>query len=153
MTPTQARYLAFIQKYVDQHGIAPSEMEMARVMCVMPPSVNQMMKSLEKSGFISRSPGVARSIRILLPEELIPKWKRGGEVEIPDAAKKLRKRSTESFVPLFTFDSTANRLMRKACSSNPRILPRLPMSMKVMPEMHPASLKGQITSEERCEVC
>ncbi len=39
MTPTQARYLAFIQKYMDQHGIPPSEMEMARVMCVMPPSV------------------------------------------------------------------------------------------------------------------
>ena len=105
MTPTQARYLAFIQKYVDQHGIAPSEMEMARVMCVMPPSVNQMMKSLEKLGFIARSPGVARSIRILLPDELIPKWKRGGDVEIPDAAKKLPKRSTESFMPLFTFEA------------------------------------------------
>ncbi len=105
MTPTQARYLAYIKKYVDQHGIAPSEMEMARVMCVMPPSVNQMMKSLEKLGFISRSPGVARSIKILLPHELIPKWKRGGEVEIPEAAKKLPKRSTHSSVFLYTFEA------------------------------------------------
>ncbi len=105
MTPTQARYLAFIQKYMDQHGIAPSEMEMARVMCVMPPSVNQMMKSLEKLRFISRSPGVARSIRILLPDELIPKWKRGGEVEIPEATKKLPKRSSKSSVPPYTFEA------------------------------------------------
>jgi DNA-binding transcriptional regulator YdaS (Cro superfamily) len=62
---------------------------MARAMFVMPPSVNQMMKSLEKAGFIARTPGTARSIRIILPEELIPKWKRGGEVEIPEAAKNL----------------------------------------------------------------
>ena len=104
MTPTQARYLAFIQKYMDLHGYAPSELEMARAMCVMPPSVNQMMKSLEKLGFISRSPGVARSILILLPDELIPKWKRGGEVEIPEAAKHLPKRRSLS-VPLFTFEA------------------------------------------------
>lgn len=105
MTPTQARYLAFIQKYTDQHGIAPSEMEMAQVMCVMPPSVNQMMKSLEKLGFIARSPGVARSIRILLPDDLVPKWKRGGEVEIPEATTKLPKRSPKSSVPLYTFEA------------------------------------------------
>ena len=49
MTPTQARYLAFIQKYIDQYGIAPSENEMARAMCVMPPSVNQMMTLVDES--------------------------------------------------------------------------------------------------------
>lgn len=74
-------------------------------MCVMPPSVNKMMKSLEKLEFISRSPGVARSVRILLPDELIPKWKRGGEVEIPEASKKLPKCSSKSTVPLYTFEA------------------------------------------------
>jgi DNA-binding transcriptional regulator YdaS (Cro superfamily) len=105
MTSTQARYLAYIKKYMDQRGIAPSELEMSQVMCVMPPSVNQMMKSLEKLGFIARSPGVARSIRILLPEELIPIWKRGGEVVIPEATKKLPKRSSKSSVELYTFEA------------------------------------------------
>ncbi len=55
-------------------------------------------------GFIARTPGVARSIRILLPPELVPKWKRGGEVEIPEASKKLPKRGSKSTVPLCTFE-------------------------------------------------
>ncbi|MCA9126268.1 MAG: MarR family transcriptional regulator [Planctomycetales bacterium] len=105
MTPTQARYLAFIQKYIDLHGIAPSEKEISDAMCVMPPSVNQMIKSLEKLGFISRSPGVARSIRIILPTELVPKWKRGGEIVISEATKKLPKRSLQPAMPLCTFEA------------------------------------------------
>ena len=105
MTPTQARYLAFIQKYMDQHGFAPAESDIARAMCVMPPSVNQMMKALEKAGFIARTPGAARSIRILLPPELVPKWKRGGEIEIPERVKHLPKRDTKDSVPLYTFEA------------------------------------------------
>lgn len=41
---------------------------------VSPPSVNQMIKTLDKKGLISRQPGQARSLQILVPEDQIPKW-------------------------------------------------------------------------------
>ncbi len=43
---------------------------------VSPPSVNQMMKTLEKKGFIRRKPKVLRSIEILLPPDSIPRWRK-----------------------------------------------------------------------------
>ena len=47
-------------------------------MCVSPPSVNQMVKTLEKRGLILRQPGVPRSIRLLVPKDEIPPL-RGGD--------------------------------------------------------------------------
>ena len=54
-TPTQGRYLAFIRAYTDLHGYPPAESEIAAAICISPPSVNQMVKVLEKRGLISRS--------------------------------------------------------------------------------------------------
>jgi len=48
-TPTQSRYLAFIHAYTNLHGYAPAETEIAAAMCISPPSVNQMVKVLEKN--------------------------------------------------------------------------------------------------------
>jgi len=73
-TPTQGRYLSFIHAYTDGFGYPPAESEIAKAMKVSPPSVNQMMKTLEKKDFIRREPGVPRSIEILVSPELIPKW-------------------------------------------------------------------------------
>jgi hypothetical protein len=73
-TPTQGRYLAFIHAYTTLHGYPPAESEIAAAMCVSPPSVNQMVKALEKRGLILRHPGQPRSIEILVPEEDIPPW-------------------------------------------------------------------------------
>ena len=73
-TPTQGRYLAFIRAYTDLHGYPPAETEIGAAMCVSPPSVNQMVKALEKKGLILRQPGQPRSIRILVPEDEIPPW-------------------------------------------------------------------------------
>ena len=56
-TPTQGRYLAFIHAYTNLHGYPPAESEIAAAMCVSPPSVNQMVKMLEKKGLIQRQPG------------------------------------------------------------------------------------------------
>jgi repressor LexA len=39
---------------------------------VSPPAVHQMVLSLEKQGFIQRTPGQARSIRLLLTRKDIP---------------------------------------------------------------------------------
>ena len=75
-TPTQGRYLSFIHAYTEGFGHPPAESEIGKAMKVSPPSVNQMMKTLEKKGFIRRRSGVARSIEILLPPDSIPKWKK-----------------------------------------------------------------------------
>jgi hypothetical protein len=73
-TPTQGRYLAFIHAYTNLHGYAPAESDIAAAICVSPPSVNQMMKTLERKGLIQRQPGQARAIRVLVPEDEIPPW-------------------------------------------------------------------------------
>lgn len=73
-TPTQGRYLAFIHAYTNMHGYPPAESEIAAAMCVSPPSVNQMVKTLEKKGLLLRQPGQPRSLRVLVPEEQIPQW-------------------------------------------------------------------------------
>src|SRR5271157_5047186 len=73
-TPTQGRYLAFIHAYSTLHGYPPAEAEIAAAMCVSPPSVNQMVKALEKKGLILRHPGQPRSIQLLLSEDEIPPW-------------------------------------------------------------------------------
>src|SRR5437667_9951575 len=73
-TATQGRYLAFIRAYTNLHGYAPAESEIAAAMCVSPPSVNQMVKMLEKKGLILRHPGQPRSLQVLVPEDQIPAW-------------------------------------------------------------------------------
>lgn len=73
-TPTQGRYLAFIHAYIGRRGYPPAESEIAAAMCVSPPSVNQMVKMLEKRGLILRQPGQPRSLQILIPEDEIPSW-------------------------------------------------------------------------------
>jgi len=73
-TPTQGRYLAFIHAYSSMHGYPPAESDIAAAMCVSPPSVNQMVKTLEKKGLILRQPGQPRSLQILIAQDEIPPW-------------------------------------------------------------------------------
>src|SRR5580704_11040985 len=73
-TPTQGRYLAFIHAYTNLRGFPPAESEIAAAICVSPPSVNQMLKMLEKKGLIQRQPGQPRSIQVRIAEDEIPPW-------------------------------------------------------------------------------
>ena len=66
-TPRQGQFLAFIYYYTKIHGQPPAEADMERYFKISPPSVHQMILTLEKKGFIERVPGKARSIRLLLP--------------------------------------------------------------------------------------
>ena len=50
----------------------PAEADMQRHFRVTPPSVHQMVLALERNGLISRQPGVARSITILVPPYDLP---------------------------------------------------------------------------------
>src|SRR5262245_54478065 len=71
-TETQGRYLAFIDQYSRLHRRSPSEAEMQDYFGTSPPSVHQMVVTLEKRGFISRVPGKARTIRVLVPSAKLP---------------------------------------------------------------------------------
>jgi catechol 2,3-dioxygenase-like lactoylglutathione lyase family enzyme len=76
-TDTQGQYLAFIVSYFRMFRRAPAEADMQRHFQVSPPSVHQMVLTLERRGLISRRPGVARSIELLVPPEEIPELGRG----------------------------------------------------------------------------
>ena len=70
-TETQGQYLAFIYNYSVIHGQPPAEADMQSFFRVSPPSVHQMVIRLEELGFISREPGKARTIQVLVaPQEL-----------------------------------------------------------------------------------
>ena len=71
-TPKQGQYLAFIYYYTKINGQPPAEHDMARYFGVSPPSVHQMVVTLEKRRLIERVPGQARSIRLLLGREELP---------------------------------------------------------------------------------
>lgn len=71
-TDKQGQYLAFIYYYGKIHGCSPSEAEMKQYFRVSPPSVHQMILTLEAHGLIERTPGQARSIRLLIPREELP---------------------------------------------------------------------------------
>lgn len=71
-TQTQGRYLAFIHHYGKVHGQPPAEADIQRYMKVTLPAIHQMILTLEKRGFIERTPGQARSVRVLIPPEELP---------------------------------------------------------------------------------
>src|SRR2546423_14030596 len=71
-TRRQGQYLAYIQTYTRLHGQPPSEAEIAAYFGVSPPSANQMVDTLVRRGLIERTPGQARSLRVLLPPEAVP---------------------------------------------------------------------------------
>ena len=71
-TKKQGQYLAFIYNYSKIHGRAPAESDLQRYFQTTPPSVHQMIKTLELGGFIERTPGQARSIRLLVRPEHLP---------------------------------------------------------------------------------
>jgi hypothetical protein len=72
-TKKQGQYLAFIHQYTKVHGVPPAEHEMQRHFDVSPPSVHHMVINLEKKGLIERTPGMARSIRVLIPTRDLPR--------------------------------------------------------------------------------
>jgi Mn-dependent DtxR family transcriptional regulator len=71
-TPRQGQFLAFIYYYTKVNGRPPAEADMQRYFEVSPPSVHQMVVTLEKRGYIARVPGQGRSIRLLLPRNKLP---------------------------------------------------------------------------------
>jgi DNA-binding MarR family transcriptional regulator len=73
VTEKQGQYLAFIWAYMQINRQPPAERDMQRYFGVTPPSVHQMVLTLERTGLIRRQPGVARSIQLLVDHDILPK--------------------------------------------------------------------------------
>ena len=71
-TTTQGQYLAFIYYYTKIQGVPPAEADFQKYFKVSPPSVHQMIVTLENHGLIERTPGVGRSIRLRLSRDQLP---------------------------------------------------------------------------------
>ena len=71
-TPLQGQYLAFVYYYSKIHGCVPAETDMQAYFKISPPSVHQMVLTLERNRLIKRTPGESRSIRLLLAREDLP---------------------------------------------------------------------------------
>ena len=71
-TEKQGQYLAFIYTYLRMFRRPPAEADIQRHFQVTPPSVHQMIVTLERNGLISRQPGLARSIQILVAPKDLP---------------------------------------------------------------------------------
>ena len=72
-TAKQGQYLAFIYSYTKIHRQAPAESDLERYFHVSPPSIHEMIKTLERNGLIEKAPGQARSIRLLVQPEHLPR--------------------------------------------------------------------------------
>jgi repressor LexA len=71
-TEKQGQYLAYIYAYTRLHRRPPAEADMQQYFRVSPPSVHQMVLTLERAGFIRRKPRIARSIELLVDPEHLP---------------------------------------------------------------------------------
>jgi DNA-binding MarR family transcriptional regulator len=71
-TPTQGQYLAFLYAYSQLNRRPPAERDFQEYFQVTAPSAHNMILTLERLGFIRRTPGAARSITLLLPPESLP---------------------------------------------------------------------------------
>ena len=71
-TEKQGQYLAFIYYYTKINDKPPAEHDMQKYFRVTAPSIHQMILTLEQKGLISRVPGQARSITLLVEKNDIP---------------------------------------------------------------------------------
>ncbi len=72
-TAKQGQYLAFIYNYTKIHRQPPAELDLQRYFQVSPPTIHNMIKTLERNGLIEKTPGQARSIRLLVRPEHLPR--------------------------------------------------------------------------------
>lgn len=71
-TKTQGQYLACIEGYTKLNRRPSAKADCQRVVEVTPPSVHNMIVTLERRGLISGVPGQPRSIKISVPADQVP---------------------------------------------------------------------------------
>ena len=94
-TPLQGQYLAFIATYERLYDQAPAEADLQAYFGVTPPTVHQMILTLERRGLITRVPGAPRSIRLRVAATMLPQLEKRptrGEQPAPGAVSVPRRR-------------------------------------------------------------
>ena len=94
-TPLQGQYLAFIATYERLYDEAPAEADLQAYFGVTPPTVHQMILTLERRGLITRVPGAPRSIRLRVAATMLPQLEKRptrGEQAAPGTVSALRRR-------------------------------------------------------------
>ena len=71
-TEKQGQYLAYIYAYTRLHRRPPAETDMQQYFRVSPPSVHQMVLTLERARLIKKKTRIARSIELLVDPEHLP---------------------------------------------------------------------------------
>jgi repressor LexA len=71
-TTLQGQYFAFIVAYAKLNRRPPAEADFQRYFEVTPPSVHNMIITLERRGLIKRTPGRPRSIQVRVPLGEVP---------------------------------------------------------------------------------
>jgi DNA-binding MarR family transcriptional regulator len=72
LTRTQGQLVAYVYWYTKVHRIPPSENEVAEFLGVRGPSAHRMIVRLHGSGFLSRTPGRPRTLKVLLSRDRLP---------------------------------------------------------------------------------
>ena len=75
-TKKQGQYLAFIYNYSVIFGQPPAEADLRRFFQTSPPTIHQMLLTLAEKQLVSRTPGQARSIQLLVDPQEIPRLER-----------------------------------------------------------------------------
>ena len=63
LTQAQAKTLAFIRSYICKHGYSPTIAEIAKAEQVNVNAIGERVAALAKKGAVTKTPGIARSIR------------------------------------------------------------------------------------------
>jgi repressor LexA len=71
-TPKQGQHLGFIHLYTRLNRRPPAEADMQRYFRISPPSVHQMLATLDRPSLVRRQPRVARSIEVLVDSKQLP---------------------------------------------------------------------------------
>jgi len=71
-TKKQGQYLIFIYYYQKLNKQSPAHVDFQKYFIANPASVNDMLKTLERKGFIEREAGKARSIKLSIEREDLP---------------------------------------------------------------------------------
>ena len=74
-TEKQGQYLAFIFYYTKLNGISPAQADFQRYFSVTAPTVHSMILQLEKNNLIERKQNTARSLKLLISEDHLPRLK------------------------------------------------------------------------------
>lgn len=78
-TARQGEYLAFIHAYMTLNRRPPAMTDIAGFFDVSPPSAQAMVQQLVKKGLISKTPGAARTIQLVIEPSDLPCLICGGE--------------------------------------------------------------------------